>query len=203
MLRHSRPTHDTKIAPFQRDNSNLESALGAQKDAVGKANQKVSSLEAALETARVGAEILKADYDTKVTCFQRDNSNLESALSAQKEAFEKANQKILSLESALQVAREDAQTAKADYDSKVARFQLDNSMLESALGAQKEAVEKANKIVSSLEVALETAQAGVETFEADYDTKNRLFSARQFQLAVCTQCSERGGRKCKSESVES
>ena len=55
------------------------SALSAQREAAERANQKVSSPEAASETVQVGAETLKADYDTKVACFQRGNSSLESA----------------------------------------------------------------------------------------------------------------------------
>ncbi|KAF8549449.1 hypothetical protein OG21DRAFT_1447848 [Imleria badia] len=62
----------------------MQSVLDAQKEAVVKANQTISNLELALKTAREDAETLKANYDSKVTHFQRDNSDLQSALGALK-----------------------------------------------------------------------------------------------------------------------
>jgi hypothetical protein len=45
-----------------------------------KANQTISNLQSDLETTQVGAETHKAEYDTKVTRFQSNNSNLQSEL---------------------------------------------------------------------------------------------------------------------------
>ncbi|KAF8554888.1 hypothetical protein OG21DRAFT_1496708 [Imleria badia] len=77
-------TFKAQHSAVQRDNSNLQSALDAQKETVVKANQTISHLESALQIAREEAETLKADYDTKVTRFQRDNSDLQSELGALK-----------------------------------------------------------------------------------------------------------------------
>ena len=49
-----------------------------------KANQSISNLQSDLQTAREGAEALKANYDTKVTRLQLENSDLQSALGALK-----------------------------------------------------------------------------------------------------------------------
>ena len=49
-----------------------------------KANQLISNLQSDLQTAREGAGVLKANYDTKVTCLQLENSDLQSALGALK-----------------------------------------------------------------------------------------------------------------------
>ena len=49
-----------------------------------KANQSISSLQLDLQTLRVGTKTHKADYNTKVTHFQLENSDLQSALAALK-----------------------------------------------------------------------------------------------------------------------
>ena len=49
-----------------------------------KANQSISNLQLDLQTLRVGAKTYKADYNTKVTCLQLENSFLQSALGALK-----------------------------------------------------------------------------------------------------------------------
>lgn len=91
-----------------------QSALDAQKDVGINTNQTISDLQSALKDARENAERLVADYDAKVARFQRDNSNLESALGAQKEAVGKANQKVSGLEAVLEAARVGAETPKTD-----------------------------------------------------------------------------------------
>ena len=99
-----------------------------------KANQSISNLTSDLQTTRVGAETCRPDYDISVTRFQRNNSNLQSALDAEKGALVNANQSISNLRLDLQTAREDAEALKANYDTKVTRLQLENSGLQSALG---------------------------------------------------------------------
>ncbi|KAF8555428.1 hypothetical protein OG21DRAFT_1521768 [Imleria badia] len=170
------------ISIFQSDLQTTQSALDAEKGAVVKANQTISNIHSDLETARVGTEMLMADYDTKVTRFQRDRSDLQSALDAQKARVVKANQTISKRESALEIAREEVEMLKVDYDAKVSRFRGDTSNLQSALDAQKEAVVKANQTISNLRSLLETARgnsetllakkrAEAETLNADNDTK--------------------------------
>lgn len=90
---------------------------------VVNANQTISTLQSALETAQVGAETLKTvDHDTKVTCFQRDKSELQSVLDAQKEAVSQANQTIMSLRSDLETAQVGAEILVVGYDTKIVRF---------------------------------------------------------------------------------
>ncbi|KAF8552129.1 hypothetical protein OG21DRAFT_1486431 [Imleria badia] len=55
-----------------------------------------------------------ADYNTRVTRFQRDTDNFQSALDAQKEAVVKQNQTTLNLRSPLKIARKEAETLEAD-----------------------------------------------------------------------------------------
>lgn len=52
--------HDSEVARFRHDISDLQSALDAQKEAVSRANQTISNLEAALVTAREDSEGLQA-----------------------------------------------------------------------------------------------------------------------------------------------
>ncbi|KAF8545912.1 hypothetical protein OG21DRAFT_1310824 [Imleria badia] len=68
----------------QQVKSDLQSSLDAQKAAVVKAYQTVSNLESALKIAREEAEILKADYNIKVTRLQHDKSDLLSELGSPK-----------------------------------------------------------------------------------------------------------------------
>ena len=50
----------------------------------GEANETISKLRSALETAQEHAETLKVDYDTKVTQLQYENSDLQSELASLK-----------------------------------------------------------------------------------------------------------------------
>ena len=59
----------------------------------------------------------------------------------------------------------------AQRDAEVARFQSDNSHLQSALDAQKEVVLKADQTISNLESALKTMGEDAETLKVDHDTK--------------------------------
>ncbi|KAF8546124.1 hypothetical protein OG21DRAFT_1586541 [Imleria badia] len=178
---------------FQHGNSNAQSALDAEKGAAVKANQTISNLHSDLETAQVGAETPVADYHTKVTRFQRDISDLLSALDTQKAAVVKANQTILKRAFALKTAREEVEMLKVDYDAKVSRFRGDTADLHSAFDAQKEAVVKANQTISNLRSLLETAQgnseaclakkrAEAETLNADYGTKVSRFQRENSDL---------------------
>lgn len=94
--------YDAKGTRFQRENSDLLSALDAETGETDKAHQRISKLQSDLETALVGGETLMADYDVKVAPFQRDNSDFQSALDAKKGA---ANQTISNLQTDLQAAR--------------------------------------------------------------------------------------------------
>ncbi|KAF8555608.1 hypothetical protein OG21DRAFT_1483747 [Imleria badia] len=157
---------------MQCDTPNLQSSLNAQNEAVFNASRTISNLELALKTTRENTKTQKADYDANLTLFRRDTSNLRSALAAQNEAVVKASQKISNLELALKTARENTETQKADYDTKVARFQRDITTLQSALDSEKRAVVRANQTISNLESALKTAHEDAETHrKADYNTK--------------------------------
>ncbi|KAF8555429.1 hypothetical protein OG21DRAFT_1521769 [Imleria badia] len=83
------------ISNVHSDLEAAQSALDDQKAAAVKANQTISNLRSLLKAARrnseallakkrVEAETLKVDYDIKVSCFQRENSDLRSALDALK-----------------------------------------------------------------------------------------------------------------------
>ena len=74
--------HTTELARLQRDKINLESILATREAEVVQGNQRMLTLQSALETARNEAETLKADYDNNVARLQRDKSNVQSALGA-------------------------------------------------------------------------------------------------------------------------
>ncbi|KAF8552350.1 hypothetical protein OG21DRAFT_1511582 [Imleria badia] len=224
--------YNTKVTRFQQNNFDLQSALDAQREAVFTANRTILNLESALTAARQDGEILKANYNTTVTRFQHDNSDLQSALDAQKDAVIKANQTISSLESALVTAREDAERLErdagidtnqtitnlrsalktsredverleADYNTKVTRFQHDNSDLQFALDAQKDAVIKANQTISSLESALVTAREDAEGVKRDAGVNtNQTISNLQSTLKTARGDIERLNTKYDSKVAQ-
>ncbi|KAF8550349.1 hypothetical protein OG21DRAFT_422599 [Imleria badia] len=110
-----------RISTIQSDLQTAQFSLVAEKGTVVKANQTISTLRSDLETARAGAETLMANYDTQVTRFQRDKSNLQSALDAEKGVVVKLNQTISTLQSELQTAQVGTETLK-DHGAKVIRF---------------------------------------------------------------------------------
>ncbi|KAF8549080.1 hypothetical protein OG21DRAFT_1515550 [Imleria badia] len=59
-------TFKAQHATVQRYNSDLQSALNAEKGAVVNANQTITNFQSDLQTAQVGSEIPEADYNTKV-----------------------------------------------------------------------------------------------------------------------------------------
>ena len=58
------------------------------------ANRRMLTLQSALEITREKGEILKAEYDTKVTRLQRDRSELRSALGALKREVVEGKQRL-------------------------------------------------------------------------------------------------------------
>ncbi|KAH0825681.1 hypothetical protein J3R83DRAFT_10898 [Lanmaoa asiatica] len=77
----------SQYTTLQRDNSNLRSALDAEKGTLVGANQRISTLQLDLQTT------------------QHSNSNLQSALDAHKGAVIKANQAISNLQSDLETTQ--------------------------------------------------------------------------------------------------
>lgn len=131
------------------------------------------TLQSTLDTARRDAGTLKVNYDTKVTRFELDNSNLQSALDAQKEALARANQTISDLESTLKAARVDAETLKADYDMKLSRFQRDNASLQSAFDTLNKKVAegelKLSPSIGDFKKWMRETSVNVETLISDPD----------------------------------
>ena len=78
------------------------------------------------------------------------------------------NRRILTLQSASEIARKEAETHKADYETEVTRLQRDNAELQSVLGALKREVAAGKQ---KLFLGIETARKEAETLKADYDTK--------------------------------
>ena len=92
-----------------RDNSNLRVALDIQEPADVEANRTISRLEEALNTARANTERLTSDYNNRVARFQRENSDLQTALDVRERTVIDANQTISDLRSALDTAHEDSE----------------------------------------------------------------------------------------------
>ncbi|KAF8547590.1 TPR-like protein, partial [Imleria badia] len=88
-------------------------------------------------------------FKSQHTTLQRDSSNLQSALDAEKGTAVRANQRISTLQS-------DFQTA-----------QCSNSNLQSALDAQKGAVIKANQTISNLQSDLATTQSALDALKRE------------------------------------
>ena len=79
-----------------------------------------------------------------------------------------ANRRMLTLQSALETARKEGGTLKADYDTEVTRLQRDKSKLQSALGVLTREVAEAKQ---ELSLGIETARKEAEILKADYDTE--------------------------------
>ena len=75
-------------------NSNVQSALNAEKGAVVKANWSISNLQSDLQTAQEAAEALKANYDSKVTRLQLEKSDLQSAFNDLKREVTEGQQRL-------------------------------------------------------------------------------------------------------------
>ena len=99
----------------QHDYTDVQSALSVEKGAVGRANQRISTLQSELQTAQVCTETLQAVYDAKITFLQ-------SALVSEKGKVVTSNQTISTLRSDLQSAQVGAETLVADYNAEVIIF---------------------------------------------------------------------------------
>ncbi|KAF8557815.1 hypothetical protein OG21DRAFT_1494559 [Imleria badia] len=108
-------TAQAEAERLRSDNADLQSTLDARIEAVNEANRTISNIESVLETARcdnsnlqsaLGAEkeVIVSDLQTA----RRDNANLQSALDARERAAIEANQVISDLGSALETTGKDA-----------------------------------------------------------------------------------------------
>ena len=106
----------------------------------------MSDLQLALEAARQDARKIKDNYDKEIARLQREKSDLRSAHDAFKARYAielvnhkaemtESNQRIQSVQSALEAARQDARKVKDDYDKEVVCLQGEKSDLQSALTA--------------------------------------------------------------------
>ena len=130
----------------------------------------MSKLSSDLQTARVGTETCRFDYNTQVTCFQSNSSHLQSALDAKTREVVDANQSISKLKSDLQTARVGTETRRLDYDTQVTCFQSNSSNLQSALDAKTREVVDANQSISKLTSDLQATRVGTEIHRLDYST---------------------------------
>lgn len=96
--------YKTTVTSFQHDNTNLQSTLDARERALTEANQTISNLLLASETAHGEAERLRGE-----------NANLRSTLDARTEIINEANQTISKLESDLETARKEAERLRTNY----------------------------------------------------------------------------------------
>ena len=83
---------------------------------------------------------MKALHATELTRLERDKIKLQSTLASREAEVADGNRRMLTLQSALDIARKEGETLKADYDTEVTRLQRDRSELQSALGALKREV---------------------------------------------------------------
>ena len=120
-----------------------------------KANRRILSVQSTLETTRKEAKILKTDYDTEVTRFQRDKSDLQSTLEA---------------------IRKEAEALKAGYDTEVIRLQRDKSDLQSALDAlQMEVTEGKQRLslgIGDFRQWMRDSSVNADTLISDFDPSN-------------------------------
>lgn len=127
----------------------------------------MQTLESDLETALGETESLKADYKTKVTSFQHDNTNLQSTLDARERELAEAKQTISNLLLASETAQEEAE-----------RLRGENANLWSTLGARTEVINEANQTISKLETDLETTRKEAERLRTNYvRLQSLVFSA--------------------------
>ena len=90
----SRLDNATEIARLERDKTDLQSALATREAEVVEANRIILTFQSASETARKEAETLKTDYHTEVRRFQRDKSDLQSALGALEREVAEGKQRL-------------------------------------------------------------------------------------------------------------
>ena len=129
---------------------------------VVKANQSISNLQSDLQSLQVGAKT-HSRLQHQGHSFQSNNSNLQSALDAEKRVVVKANQSVSNLNSIVKTMQEDAEALTVNYNTRVTHLQLEKSELQSALDAEKGAVVKANQSISNLQSDLQMAQVGAIT----------------------------------------
>ena len=110
---------------------------------------------------------IQSDYKTKVTRLERDESKLQSDLTAQRAEVSRRNQTILTLQTNLETAGGETVTLRASYDSKVA----ENTRLRSDLVARREEVVRRYQTITDLQSELQAAHGRAATLEADYNSK--------------------------------
>ena len=90
----------------------------------------------------------RVDISTELARLECDKNNLQSSLATREAEVVEGNRRILSLQSALETARKEVETLKADYDTEVIHLQRDKSDLQSVLGALKRGVAEGKQRLS-------------------------------------------------------
>ena len=91
---------------------------------------------------------MKAQHVIEFTRLERDKINLQSTVASLEAEVVGANNRMLTLESALAIARKEGEILKADWVSEVTRLQRDKFDVQSALGALKTAVAEGKQSLS-------------------------------------------------------
>ena len=125
----------------------------------------------------------RVDIATELARLERDKVDSHSTLAAREAEVVKGNRRLLTLQSALQNARKEVETLKADYNAEVPRLQRDKSDLQSALGALKREVAEGKQRLSpgigDFKQWMRESSVNAGTLIADHDPSTSSSDAHQ------------------------